>query len=99
MRPISMQNSVPGSDDLHHQPATKRAPGSRKAAGRALVLLASLGFLLVLIIQVLRTTGTMTAGFSDWRPILIAYLIWAVAFGVGQVLTRGERGQRALFLL
>lgn len=94
-----MQNSVPVSDDLHHQPATKRAPGSRKIAGRALVLLASLGFLLVLFIQVLHTTGTMTAGFSDWRPILIAYLVWAVAFGVGQVLTRGERGQRALFLL
>jgi len=76
-----------------------RAPGSRKAAGRALVLLASLGFLLVLLIQVLHTTATITAGFSDWRPILIAYLVWAVAVGVGQVLTRGERGQRALFLL
>src|SRR6266702_3420564 len=99
MRHISMQNSVPASDDLHRQPATMRAPGSRKAAGRALVLLASLGFLLVLLIQVLHTTATITAGFSDWRPILIAYLVWAAAVGVGQVLTRGERGQRALFLL
>ena len=94
-----MQNSVPASDDLHHQPATKRAPSSRKIAGRALVLLASLGFLLVLFLQILHTTGTITAGFSDWRPILIVYLVWAVAFGVGQVLIRGERGQRALFLL
>ena len=94
-----MQNSVPDSNDLHRQPVTKRAPGGRKAAGRALVLLASLGFLLVLLTQVLHTTGTIAAGFPDWRPILIAYLVWAVAFGVGQVLTRGERGQRALFLL
>lgn len=99
MRLIPMQNSVPVSEDLHHQPAAKRARGSRKIAGRALVLLASLGFLLVLFIQILHTTGALTAGFSDWRPILIAYLVWAVAFGVGQVLTRGERGQRALFLL
>ncbi|MGY4625411.1 multiple sugar transport system permease protein [Bradyrhizobium sp. USDA 4486] len=98
MRLISMQNSVPMSDDLH-QPATKRAAGSRKAAGRALVLLASLGFLLVVLIQVLHASGTMTAGFSDWRPILIAYLVWAVAVGVAQVLARGECGQRALFLL
>ncbi|WP_271597303.1 carbohydrate ABC transporter permease [Bradyrhizobium sp. CCBAU 45384] len=94
-----MQNSVSVSDDLHHKPAAKRTPGGRKAAGRALVLLASLGFVLVVLIQVLHTTGTIGAGFSDWRPILIAYLVWAIAFGVGQVLARGERGQRALFLL
>ena len=94
-----MQNSISVSDDLHHKPATRRTPGSRKAAGRALVLLASLGFLLVLVIQVLHTTGAIATGFSDWRPILFAYLVWAVAFAIAQVLTRGERGQRALFLL
>jgi multiple sugar transport system permease protein len=94
-----MQNSVSVSDDLHHKRATRRTPGSRKAAGRTLVLLASLGFLLVLVIQLLHTTGVIATGFSDWRPILFAYLVWAVAFAIGQVLTRGERGQRALFLL
>jgi multiple sugar transport system permease protein len=31
--------------------------------------------------------------------VLYAVLVWSVAFGVGQVLTRGERGKRALFLL
>lgn len=94
-----MQHPVPVSDAPHHVPATTRALGSRKTAGRALVALASLSFALVLLAQILHTTGTIAAGFSDWRPILVAYLVWAVAFGIGQILTRGERGQRALFLL
>ncbi|WP_049823442.1 carbohydrate ABC transporter permease [Bradyrhizobium sp. WSM2254] len=94
-----MQNSAPVTDDLHHQSAVARAPARRKVAGRALVALASLGLLLVLLVQILHTTGVTAAGFSDWRPILIAYLVWAVAFAIAQVLIRGERGQRALFLL
>jgi multiple sugar transport system permease protein len=94
-----MQNSVTASADRHHKRANRHTPGRRKAAGRALILLASLGFLLVLLLQLLHALGATAIGFSDWRPILIAYLLWAVAFGAGQILTRGERGQRALFLL
>ena len=44
-------------------------------------------------------SGRSRLGFANWRPVLYAYLLWAVALGVGQVLARGERGQRALFLL
>ncbi|TIN52632.1 MAG: sugar ABC transporter permease, partial [Mesorhizobium sp.] len=40
-----------------------------------------------------------TIGFETWRPVVYAYVLWGVAIGVGQVLTRGEDGQRALFLL
>ncbi|MGX9428882.1 MULTISPECIES: carbohydrate ABC transporter permease [Bradyrhizobium] len=94
-----MQNSVLVSDNRHDKHATGPAPRSRKAAGRAVVLLASLGFLLVLLIQLLHALGATAIGFSDWRPILVAYLLWAFAFGTGQILTRGEGGQRALFLL
>jgi multiple sugar transport system permease protein len=94
-----MQNSVPVSDDRHHKPAARGAPGNRKAAGQALLLVASLGFLLVLLVQLLHALGATALGFSEWRPILVAYLLWAVAFGTGQAMTRGERGQRALFLL
>jgi multiple sugar transport system permease protein len=96
---LFMQKSAPVSEQQHHKPATRRAPGSRKTAGRALVALASLGFALVVLVQILHTIGVIATGFSDWRPILFAYLVWAVAFAIGQVLTRGERGQRALFLL
>jgi len=94
-----MQKSLPVADHGHHKLASQRLPVSRKNAGQALVVLVSLGSLLVLLIQILHATGTITAGFADWRPILYAYLIWAIALGIGQVVVRGERGLRALFLL
>ena len=94
-----MQNSSPVADEPHHKLASRRLPVSRKNAGRALLVLASLAFLLLLLIQILHATGAINAGFADWRPILYAYLVWAIAFGVGQVVVRGERGLRALFLL
>jgi multiple sugar transport system permease protein len=93
-----MHNSSP-ADDRQQRHASHRAPVGRKRAGQALAGLASLGCLLVLLIQVLHATGVITAGFADWRPVLYAYLLWATALGVGQVLVRGERGLRALFLL
>jgi multiple sugar transport system permease protein len=72
----------------------------RKAGiGRALIALASLGLLLVLLVQMLHTTGTIAAGFSNWRPVLYAYIVWGIAYGLAQVLRHGERGWRALFLL
>jgi multiple sugar transport system permease protein len=85
--------------DRHRKLASQRIPMSRRNAGRALVIVASLGLLLVLLIQLLHTTGVIISGFGDWRPILYAYLLWAVSFGIGQVMVRGERGLRALFLL
>ena len=94
-----MQKSLPVADHGHHKLASQRLRVSRKNAGQALVVLVSLGSLLVLLIQILHATGTITAGFADWRPILYAYLIWAIALGIGQVVVRGERGLRALFLL
>src|SRR6266481_10031060 len=94
-----MQNSSPVADDRHHKLKSQRTLVSRENAGRALVALVSLGSLLVLFIQILHATGAITAGFTDWRPILYAYLLWATVFGVGQVAVRGERGLRALFLL
>jgi multiple sugar transport system permease protein len=94
-----MQNSSSLADDRHRKLASQRIVVSRKDAGRALVVLATLGSLLLLVVQILHSSGTITAGFADWRPILYAYLLWAVVFGVGQVVVRGERGLRALFVL
>jgi multiple sugar transport system permease protein len=100
---ILMQTSSPVAeslvDDRHHKPASQRILASRKNAGRAIVVLASLAFLLVLLVQILYATGATTVGFADWRPILVAYLLWTIAVGIGQVVIRGERGVRALFLL
>lgn len=86
-------------ETLPRKVAQKRAAGRRKTVGRALIGLASLIFLLAVVMQMLHATGTIAIGFANWRPILVVYLLWAVAFGAGQVLIRGERGQRALFLL
>jgi multiple sugar transport system permease protein len=41
----------------------------------------------------------MSIGFSNWRPVLYGYLIWAVTFGAAQVMMRGEDGEKALFVL
>jgi multiple sugar transport system permease protein len=73
--------------------------GGHKAAGRALLILASVGLAAVLLIQILHTAGTIAYGFENWRPVLYAYIAWAVALGAAQVIGRGERGRRALFIL
>ena len=41
----------------------------------------------------------MTSGFSNWRPTLYAYCLWAICLCWGQVLMRGEHGKRTLFVL
>jgi multiple sugar transport system permease protein len=53
----------------------------------------------VLLVQVLHATGVSASGFRSWRPVLYAYLLWAVTLGIGQILIRGEAGHRAVFLL
>jgi multiple sugar transport system permease protein len=94
-----MQKSAAVTDGGHSKSAPRPNLARRKAAGRALIALASLGALLILLVQILHTTGTVGAGFTNWRPILYAYLVWSIALGIGQVMIRGERGLRALFLL
>lgn len=91
-----MQKSLP-ADGPQQQRVSRRISQAR--AGRVLVAATSLLFALVLLVQVLHTTGTTAAGFSDWRPILYVYLLWGIAFAIAQVLIRGEHGLRALFLL
>ena len=92
-----MHQSLPAADHRQQQLASRRA--RQASLGRALFLIASVLFALVLLVQVLHASGAMTTGFSDWRVVLYAYLVWGVAFGARQVLLRGERGLRALFLL
>jgi multiple sugar transport system permease protein len=74
------------------------APG-RKLAGRALIWGATLLLGLVALMQALSASGVGPMYFETWRPTLYAYIVWAIALGVGQVMIRGEAGQRALFVL
>jgi multiple sugar transport system permease protein len=71
----------------------------RRLLGRAIILGATIVFLLVTLIQILYLWGLISTGFENWRPVLYAGLFWALAFGAGQVLMRGEAGRRALFVL
>ena len=74
-------------------------PDAHHTLGRGLVIIASLALGLVFLMQALSAAGMFDLGFEDWRPSLYAYALWAIALGVGQVLTRGESGYKALFLL
>jgi multiple sugar transport system permease protein len=72
---------------------------NRRSLGRGLAAVASLGLAAVALLQILHTAALVDAGFVNWRPVGYAYVAWAVAIGVAQVLARGERGLRALFIL
>ena len=85
-------------DRLHTATDPDLAPG-RIRAGRALVWLAGALLVATFVAQALHDAGTGVPGFVTWRPVLYAYLLWAVALGVAQVMTRGERGKRVLFVL
>jgi multiple sugar transport system permease protein len=53
----------------------------------------------VIVLRILQAMGAAQFGFTTWRPVLYAYLFWAVTLAVAQVLRRGEAGSRALFVL
>src|SRR5262249_47569923 len=94
-----MQASTPLADDRNFRDASHRVRTSRKNVGRALIVLASCALTAVLVVQVLYAAEVIPTGFANWRPVLYAFLLWSVALGAAQVLIRGERGHRALFLL
>jgi multiple sugar transport system permease protein len=79
--------------------ATAGTSASRQRGGRLLILVATAILGAIVVVQLFHTFGSLKTGFGDWRPVLYAYVVWAVALGVGLVLTKGERGHRALFLL
>ena len=74
-------------------------PAGRKRLGWGLLAAATLGLLAIIVVQILYKTEMSTVGFDTWRPVVYAYILWGAALGAWQVLTRGEDGQRALFLL
>ncbi|MFL5260270.1 MAG: carbohydrate ABC transporter permease [Hyphomicrobiales bacterium] len=67
--------------------------------GRAILLAASVLLALAALVQVLYAAGLTSFGFESWRPVLYAFVLWSAALCISQVLTRGEAGHRALFVL
>src|SRR5690606_20571615 len=96
---FAMAASITLADQRPRRRNTTRVSPGRKAAGQAIVWIASLGLAAIVLLQLLNDSGSIDAGFADWRPVLYAYAIWAVAFCVGRTMVRGERGKRALFVL
>ena len=72
---------------------------NRKRAGRLLIRGSFLILVLVAGAQTLDALGYIDLGFTDWQPTMFAYILWAVALCVGQVVIRGEQGKRILFVL
>jgi multiple sugar transport system permease protein len=85
--------------DLLHIVTNDNIPARRRMLGRG-VMWGSAGVLLLVAgLQALQVTGHAEFGFANWRPTLYAYILWSVCLCWGQVLTRGEQGKRALFVL
>jgi multiple sugar transport system permease protein len=94
-----MQDSSALAAGRRDKVASPRISNTRNYLGRGFLVFATLVLVAVLLVQILHADGRISAGFADWRPVLYAYLLWSVALGVEQVVARGQRGLRALFLL
>jgi multiple sugar transport system permease protein len=72
---------------------------SRQRIGQVLIAGATIGLFAIVGVQILHLFDVWGTGFATWRPVLYAYVVWAVALCAGLVFTRGEHGRRALFVL
>lgn len=96
---MAIEHPPLSAGDRRPEAVRRRITARGKAAGRWLILVTSLGYALLLIVEALDSAGVIAVGFATWRPAAYGYALWAVALGTGLVLTRGERGRQALFLL
>jgi multiple sugar transport system permease protein len=87
------------SGDLLHVVTSDNISPSRIAFGRAVIWGSAVVLAVVAVLQTLQETGNADFGFTSWRPTLYAYVTWAIALCWGQVLIRGEKGKRTLFVL
>jgi multiple sugar transport system permease protein len=87
------------ADTKDRQSVSAAVSENRKSAGRAVMAAGTLVLAVTVAVQVLYSLGLTGFGFATWRPLLYAYVVWGIAVGAGQVMTRGEDGHRALFLL
>ncbi len=69
------------------------------ALGRAVMWGAAAVLVITAGLQAWQAAGDADFGFRNWRPTLYAYVLWSVCLCWGTVLTRGEQGKRALFVM
>jgi multiple sugar transport system permease protein len=85
--------------DRLHTVTSDAFSAARVRAGRALMWLATAVLAGTFLLQAVHAGGLAELGFRTWRPVLYAYVFWAICLGIAQVLIRGERGKRTLFVL
>jgi multiple sugar transport system permease protein len=85
--------------DLLHTVSAENISLGRRTAGKLLFLGSSLALVIVFIIQVSHSLGSLDFGFANWRPVLYAYFGWAIVLCVSRVLVHGEQGKKSLFIL
>jgi multiple sugar transport system permease protein len=85
--------------DLLHVVTADDIPPARRALGRALIWGSFAILVAVAVVKVLQVRGTLDVSLPTWRPLLYAYIFWGTCLCIGQVLLKGERGKRLVFVL
>jgi len=79
--------------------APEPVSAARQRLGQFVLVAGWAVLLATLALQILSSAGLIYRGFDNWRPLVYAYLAWALAFGWAQALRRGSDGSKALFVL
>ena len=85
-------------EHLHVVTSDEISP-ARVRLGRLMIWGSAALMALVALAQTAQVLGWRDFGFQTWRPTLYAYCLWATALCWAQVIIRGERGKRTLFVL
>jgi len=85
--------------DLLHTVETDSISAGRHFWGRAALSLSTLWLAASFVLQAAYVSGWITFGFDNWRPVLYAYVLWAIVLCVSRVVLYGEAGKKALFVL
>ncbi len=94
-----MSDTTQAQGDLLNVVTAEHVSPGRILTGRVLVWGVAAVMALLALVQLLYEAERISFGFANWRPVLIAFVAWGVALGIDQVLRRGEKGKRALFIL
>jgi multiple sugar transport system permease protein len=87
------------SENLLHVVTRDDISAGRKRLASGIVWGSGIVLVALALLQGLRSSEVTDLGFSNWRPVLYAYVAWAVCLCWAQVLGKGEQGKRVLFVL
>ena len=85
--------------DLLHVVTNDAISPARRRLGDGLVWGSALLLATIFGLQWLDAAGWIGIGFATWRPVLYAYVVFAICLCAAQVIRRGEAGKRVLFVL